>query len=820
MSMTMKSAWMAVLLLLATALTALPVAVSAAVITDVSLLKSAYGDVLTIHSDEELDYQSYDLSAPQRLVLTFPKATVKQGVHAAKSNRPGVRGVAISTTKKGVRLDVALSKPLTYKATQKGNVLVFQFQPVASSGVKKANKSAVIKDLALRDQGNITELILRGENMNASHDAFVTNQGRTLILDYWGASSRLPKEHYAAATQKVRGVTVGRARGRVRFVVNLLPGVSEKHQIDASDKQLVVRFGGVASKRKAAQVVVEDVRFKPNDRIARLVIRTNVSNPIVDMHQEKGAAVLDIRKAALARGQERSLDVSAFPGPLKQVDAYAIGDKVRIVARLRDKVEISSFQSGNVLTINYVPKDIALAKRGEHQGEPFAYTGQKVSFDYQGINIRNALRLIAEMSDMNIIMGDDVQGKLNMHLENVPWDQALDIILESQGLGKEQKGNVLRIAPLTVLDKERQSRLAARKSEQELAPLITEFITLNFAKAAEVQKMLIGTQKDASQVGSASTGDNQGSSMLSSRGTLTVDVRSNTLIVRDTQESINSIKRMIARIDQPAKQVLIEARIVEASDNFTRELGISWGGQVNGRAGRTTNRLASLSSRLVPTSASQVLQTTSRDKGFLVDLPAAVGLGSGGQVGLTIGALNKAFTLDLELSAAEADDKIKIISNPRVVTTNLKTASINQGSDIPFQTSSANGGTNVQFKKANLGLSVTPQITSDNRIMLQVHVTKDAPSSSSVGGNPIIDTKKIDTEVFLNNGETIVIGGIYTRNKAHNTAGVPGLSKIPILGWLFKKQRKRDDKTELLIFLTPTILDTTSPKVSEVAETL
>ena len=814
-----KKAWAAVLRVAMPVLLAFPVATQAAVITGVSLQKSAKGDVLTIRSDEELDYQSFDLSAPPRLVLTFPKATVKKGVQGVKSNKPGVRGVAVSASGKGARLDVSLSKATPYKTMQKGNTLVFQFAPMASSAAAKAGKAAVIKDLVLRDRGETTELVLRGEHMDASHDAFVTNQGRTLILDYWGASSRLPKEHYAAATQKVSGVTVGEAKGRVRLVVDLLPGVSEKHQIDASDKQLVVRFGSVAPKRKAPKVMVEDVKFQPKDRIARLVIRTNVSNPIVDLHEERGAAVLDIRKAALAKGQERSLDVSAFPGPLKQVDAYTIGDKVRIVARLRDKVEISSFQSGNVLTISYVPKDIAMAKRGAQEGEAFAYTGQKVSFDYQGINIRNALRLIAEMSDMNIIMGDDVQGKLNMHLENVPWDQALDIILESQGLGKEQKGNVLRIAPLAVLAKERQSRLAARKSEAELAPLITEFISLSFAKADEVKTMLEAVSSGTSSTTSGSSGStapstassggskaSKNSGLLSPRGTLVVDSRTNTLIIKDTKESINNIKRLIARIDKPVKQVLIEARIVEATDDFTRELGVSWGGQVSGHGGRVTN---------------QISNNSAGGGGFLVDLPAPNSASTGGQIGLAVGALNSAFNLKLELSAAEADDKIKIVSNPRVVTTNLKAASINQGSDIPFQTSSANGGTNVEFKKANLGLTVTPQITADNRIMLKVNVTKDSVSQTAqVGGNPIINTKQIDTEIFINNGETIVIGGIYTRNKSKNVAGVPGFSKIPLLGWLFKKNIKTDKKTELLIFLTPTILKSSLLKNHQVAQAL
>ena len=802
-----------------------PQVVQAAEITAVTLEKSPSGDVLSIQSDGELDYQSFDLSAPPRLVLTFPNSAFSKPVEGINSTLAGVKKVSSSVSKSGARLDISLSKTLGYKIEQKDHVLSLRFSPVSEEKKKASQNVAVLKDIEINDQGAMTELVVRGENMNASHDAFITNHGRTLIMDFWGASSMLPKEHYLAATQKVESVTVGEAKGRVRLVVNLVPGVSDKHQIDATVGQMLVRFGSVAPKRKAAEVQVEQVLFKPNDRISQLVIRTSVSNPIVSLHEEKGAAILDIKKAALAKGQERSQDISEFPGPLSQIDAYKAGDKVRIVARLRDKVEISSFQQGNVLTVTFVPKDMASAKRGATKGEAFDYTGQKVSFDYQGIDIRNALRLISEMSDMNMIMGEDVQGKLNMRLENVPWDQALDIILDSQGLGKVVHGNVMRIAPLEVLTKERQGKLEANQSAEEISPLVTEFISLSFAKASEVKGLLEAVSEttiterstDTADV-AASTSSAASSGMLSARGSFVVDERTNTLIVKDTQESINNIKRLIARIDKPVKQVMIEARIVEATDSFTREMGVRWGGQASGTGAKKGNQFYQVSSTAggVVGGVGQV----AAPGGFLVDLPAAGAATGGGQIGLAIGALSNAFNLNLELSAAEADDKIKIVSNPRVVTTNLKKATINQGSQIPYQSSSANSGTTTEFKDANLGLEVTPQITADNRIMLQVKVTKDSPSATAVGGSLIIDTKQIETEIFMLNGQTIVIGGIYTRNKTNTTAGVPLLSRIPLLGWLFKKNLKSDNKTELLIFITPTILDAPTQGAGEVAQAL
>jgi len=784
-------------------------------ITAVSLDASSNGDVLSIQADGELDYQSFDLSAPPRLVLTFPGSTFGDKVEALKGSDTGVGNVSTSVTKTGARIDVTLSKSLAYKVEQQDHKLVFRFSPAADAGPKPARETAVLKDVSISDRGGITELVVRGEHMNASHDAFVTNHGRTLIMDFWGASSMLPKEHFAAATQKIQSVTVGEAKGRVRLVVNLLPGVSDKHQIDATAGKMVVRFGSVTAKRKAAEVQVEDVLFKPKDRVAQVVIRTSVSNPVVSLHEEKGVAILDIRKAALGKGQERSQDVSEFPGPLRQIDAYKVGDKVRIVARLRDKVEISSFQQGNVLTVTFVPKDIAAAKRGVAKGDAFEYTGQKVSFDYQGIDIRNALRLIAEMSDMNIIMGEDVQGKLTMRLENVPWDQALDIILTSQGLGKEVQGNVMRIAPLPVLTQERQNTMEARQSQVELAPLVTEFISLSYAKAAAVKVMLENVKSSdskaaesdsaaAAAAGAESSSGAASSGMMTARGSFVVDERTNTLIIKDTQESVNNIKRLIAQIDKPIRQVQIEARIVEASDNFTRDLGVRWGGQVSGKGGRVTN---------------QISNSTTAPGGFLVDLPAATAAASGGTLGVAIGAINNAFNLNLELSAAEADGDAKIVSNPRVVTQSGKEARIEQGTKYPA-TFIVNGSTtqNIPETEATLKLTVTPDVLPNDTVDLNVLVTKNAPNGTLVNNVPVIDTKEVESNFLVKNGETIVIGGIYTRNTTRSTNGVPGFSKIPLLGWLFKKQNNVDNKTELLIFITPTIVESKAITSEDMAQ--
>jgi len=777
-----------------------PFVAEAVQVDGISLQKLSDGDVVTIRADAPLSYELFDLTAPSRLVVSLPGASLKKGLEPLHNDYPGVNSVFPVVSAAGVRLEIGMDRALAYRVEEKGHDLILHFSAIAVTA-KKNGAAAVLKDINIRDSGSVTDLIVRGDHMNASHDVFVTNQGRTMILDFWGATSMLPKEHYAVATQRIRNVTVGHARGRVRLVVDLVKGGQEDYQIDASGKRMVVQFGDVTARRKAAVVQVEGVHFQPDDRVAHLQIRTNVPNPIVNIYEKKGNVVLDIKKASLAAGQQRTQDVRDFPGPIKQVDAYTVDGQVRIVARLREKVDVSSFQQGNVLTLTLMPKDIAAARSGMENGGKFTYTGRKVTFDFKDIEIQNALKLIAEMSNLNIIMSDDVKGTLTMHLVNVPWDQALDLILSARGLGEVRQGNVMRIAPLSVLQAENDARLKAKKTTANLEPLVTEFISLSFARVTDIKQMLAGAKSSAKTSGAAGTGAlSSGLGLSSARGSILVDERTNTLIIHDTQTVINNIKRLIARIDRPEKQVLIAARIIEASNSFSRDLGVRWGGEVNGGSGAVRNTLgSSVQDPLNP-------NTGANPGGFLVDLPAAVRSGAGGQIGLALGALSNAFNLDLELSAAEADDQIKIVSSPRVVTTNLKKATISQGSTIPFLTVSQNG-TNIIFKKATLGLEITPQITAKNSLLLHVLVTKDAPANSSVGGNPIINTKTIETDIFMDNGETIVIGGIYTRDRQKTINGVPGFMRIPILSWLFKKKFRKDEKKELLIFLTPKILE-------------
>ena len=776
---------------------AMPAMLWASEITQVTLLDSDDGDVVRIAGDAPLEYQVFDLDGPPRLLLSFPSASLAKSVQGSKASGDGVLAVNPVVANHGIRLEMRLSRMLKYRIEEKNHQILIHF-----AGTKKvhtqASHASVVKDVTVRDQGGVTELHILGDMMDSNHTVFASSDGTRLIVDFWGATSKLKKEFYQFSSQHIRKVTVGESNNRVRFVVGLTGGSDMQRQVDANSHELVVRLGRVAPRKNKHLVSVEDVEFRPEDRVAHIMIRTSQTNPIVDIQEKDGKIIVHVHKATLLAGQERTQDVREFPGPVTQIDSYQDGrSDVNIVARLREKVRMTSFQQGNVFTINLEPEDVALARMKQHGNvDPaFAYKGQKVTFDFKDIDIRNALKLIAEMSDLNIIMSDDVSGVLTMHLVDVPWDQALDLILSAKGLGQEKVGNVMRIAPMEVLRSEYATRLETRKGSLQLEPLVTEFITPSYAKVSDIKTIL-----DSSK-GKASKGDKTGggsSGLMTARGSVLLDDRTNTLILKDTRQAINAVKSLIAKIDRPIKQVQIEARIVEASDLFQRNLGIRWGG-------RGVKNTAKNFPNTVAVGGTQLTAGTTGGNGMVVDLPAAV-IGNGTAVtgvGLALGSLNKLINLNLELSAAEVDGDVHIVSNPRIVTTNLKPATIKQGTQLAFVTpGTANAPATTTFKDALLELTVTPQITADNSVLLEVLVKKDAPSTTGNG----IDKKEITTNVLVKNGGTVVIGGIYTRVKQKTTNGVPWLSKIPFLGWLFKNDSKKDNKTELLIFLTPKIL--------------
>jgi type IV pilus assembly protein PilQ len=427
------------------------------------------------------------------------------------------------------------------------------------------------------------------------------------------------------------------------------------------------------------------------------------------------------------------------------------------------------------------------------------YTGRRISLDFKDADIQDILRLIAEVSNKNIIAGDDVHGKITMKMTNVPWDQALDIILQTNNLGMVQVGNIIRVAPLATLRKEQEAQLEAKQKQEKLEELVTRIIPVNYAKASDLAAQL--------------------KSLLTSRGSVSVDARTNSIIIKDVPKVITESEKLVKALDLQTPEVLIEARIIEANTNFTRQLGVQWGtayhaspayGNPTGLA--FPNTIGVGGGTIQQNSTSQPLPLSggvgASGNNYIVNLPAAVGTGSGGAVGFTFGNLTNSFLLDLQLSAMEQTGEGKIISSPKVTTLDNTQAKIQQGVSIPYQTVSQMG-TQTQFIDAVLSLEVTPHITANGSIIMKIKADKNAPDTSilSASGVPSIDKKEADTEVLVKNGETTVIGGIYQFNKSTTISGVPWFYKIPLIGWLFKNTTKTNSTTELLIFITPRIVN-------------
>jgi type IV pilus assembly protein PilQ len=491
---------------------------------------------------------------------------------------------------------------------------------------------------------------------------------------------------------------------------------------------------------------------------------------------------------------------------------------VKIVATLRDAAEDRIVESGDGLAWTFAAREGAAAraapapaaapeaKASEAQAAGFAaeapgyalsgapqargYTGRRITLDFHDIEIRNLLRLIADVSKKNIVVADDVKGAVTVSLRNVPWDQALDLILKTKGLGKEEMGNVIRIAKFEDIAKEQQARADAEKARIPSLPLKVRLIPVNFARAADVEKRV----KD----------------VLTERGTVSVDERTNVVIVKDVQEALVRAEGIVRNLDTEIPQVLIESRIVEASSNFNRALGVQWGG--NAGFTQTSNNPTGV---VFPNIANAVggagggpTTGTASAPNYAVNLPAAIGQGAGGGIGFTFGSVGGAVNLNLRLSALENTGVVKTISAPRIATIDNREATIGQGLSIPFSQVSASG-VNTVFIEAKLELKVTPHVSADGSILLKIKATNNQPNPQLTGSNgqPSISKREAETEVLVKDGETTVIGGIYTRTTSNKVAEVPFLGKLPLLGYFFRSTTDQDDHTELLIFITPRILN-------------
>ena len=547
--------------------------------------------------------------------------------------------------------------------------------------------------------------------------------------------------------------------------------------LNYGESATVVETLGTAGAQFINNIESIDFRRGPENE-GQLLVYLNDSMVAVDVRDNLGKLFVEFHNTQIVEDLLYQLDVTDFGTVITGIETFKEGRNARLVIDINKNFTFTHKQEGNlfILSAKEAPK-----KLPGYLGDSEDYTGRNISLNFQDISVRTVLQIIADSNEFNLITSDTVAGNVTLRLDGVPWDQALDIILKVKGLDKRMEGNILMVAPGDELAAREAKILQAQQQVEELAPLYSEYVQINYAKADDLANLI----------------KNEDTSILSPRGTVSVDERTNTLLLRDTAKSIEDIKRMVNILDIPVRQVVIEARMVTVKDNINEELGIRWGvTDTNGSDFSASGNLQGANS-----AAAGILPSIS-DR-MNVNLPVANPAGS---IAFQVARLADGTILDLELSAMEKENKGEIIASPRITTANQKEAYIEQGVEIPYQEAASSGATSTQFKKAVLSLTVTPHITPDDKIILDLVVTQDTVSDVQNGQAPAIDTQRIGTQVLVNNGETIVLGGIYQQSIISTISKVPLLGDIPYVGWLFRNSNNFNEKKELLIFVTPRVV--------------
>jgi len=636
--------------------------------------------------------------------------------------------------------------------------------------------------------------------------SFTIDNPARVAIDFPGTSLNLEQKSQNIGIGNAEQVTAVEAEGRTRVVVNLTSMVPYDLSSDGNIVTLILEGAGadigadmagdVATlPGSATDAQINDIDFRRGTGGEAQVI-VNLSNPDVGINiREQGKTIIvDFIDTNLPEELDRRLDVLDFATPAKEIDTFTHGNGTRMVITPVGLYEHLAYQSDNVFTIEL--KALTPAEEEELKKDKFGYTGERLSLNFQNIEVRAVLQLIADFTEFNLVASDTVGGNVTLRLKNVPWDQAMDIILKSKGLGMRQVGNVVMVAPQEEIAAREKLELEAQQQIQELAPLRTEFMQVNYAKASDISALI----KD------------EANNLLSERGNVTVDKRTNTLLIQDTTEQLSDIRGVIQALDIPVRQVLIESRIVIANEDFSKDLGVRFGYSHFNNAKNlaltsgngTKSGFISAIGGDIPGDVNYSGNTTFHTddlENYIVDLPvtnpAAAFRWSVGRIG--------SYLLQLELSALQAEGRGEVVSSPRVITANQKEALIESGTEIPYQEASSSGSTSVSFKKAVLSLRVTPHITPDDRIIMDLSVNKDSVGEI-FGGVPSIDTNEVTTQVLVANGDTVVLGGIFESDNRDDIVQVPFFGDLPYLGRLFKRTTKNTSKQELLVFVTPKIL--------------
>ena len=668
--------------------------------------------------------------------------------------------------------------------------------------------------------GDRVQITVRTNTTPPKPAVFTTSNPARLAFDFSGTRVSMPKTNVKVGQGAVTSIDVIEAATRSRVVVNLVRSAGYTTTSDARSFTITVdsaasaaqggapakttRFATAARPGKHGLRSIDFRRGQQGD--GKIVIALSDSGVGIDIREQAGEILVDFIDTGVSAEMQRRLDVTDFGTPVTNIDTFVQGKNVRMVIAAKGKYEHLAYQAGDVFTVNIKP----VVDKGERKKDELGYSGEKLSLNFQNIDVRAALQVIADFTGLNFVTSDTVKGNLTLRLKDVPWDQAMDIIAEAKNLSIRRSGNVVRVGPTEEVAAREKTIFEAAKSSIELEPLVSELIQINYAKAADMAKLLKsiraidpGGQQGNSPFSSVSVQklETESNSLLSLRGQVTTDVRTNSLLVQDIPSKIKEIRKLVAALDQPVRQVMIETRLVEASDNFARSIGVRWGGL---KFGPVPGRVSSVGCG----TQGCIVDALNAEK-IKVEDYLAVNLGAAAVRGANPGAFTLGVLgadgglLTLELSALEAEGKGRLISSPRLITGNQKKARIEQGEEGIFLATGGAGTSSFIIRKAVLALEVTPQITPDDRIVMDVLITKDTFVDARAG---LINKKEITTQVLLDNGETVVIGGVYEQAESSRVNKIPFLGDLPFLGVLFRNNTKVNDRTELLIFLTPRIL--------------
>jgi type IV pilus assembly protein PilQ len=651
--------------------------------------------------------------------------------------------------------------------------------------------------------------------LSAPPAGFAITSPARVALDFPGVTNAIGRSAIEVNQGNIRSVNVVQAGERTRLVLNLKEATAYK--TDIQGKSLLVTLQPVAGQALVASaqttfaenrsrdiLPLRDVDFRlGSDGTGRVIVDLANNQVGVDIRQQGKNLVVEFTKSSLPEGLRRRLDVSDFGTPVQTVTTQEVGDRVRMVIEPKGEWEHSAYQSENQFVVEVRPRKIDPTKLTQGAG----YNGEKLSLNFQNIEVRSLLQVIADFTNFNIVTSDSVTGSLTLRLKDVPWDQALDIILQAKNLGMRKNGSVLWIAPKDEINAKEKAEFEAQAAIQNLEPLRTQSFQLNYTKAVTIAQGLTGTGTASGGGGGTAT------RILSPRGSVLAEARTNQLFVSDIPSRLSQVAELIQKLDIPVRQVLIEARIVEATDTFGKSLGVRLGGGVLNRnnaigptvtvPGVTTGANGVIQQTTVPTTISQIATG-----GNFVNLPSTGVSGNGNLPGtFALALFNSSLSkiLNLEISALEADGKGKVVSSPRVVTADQTKALIEQGTELPYQVATSSGATSIQFRKANLSLSVTPQITPEGNIILTVDVNNDSVGQATTAGYAI-NTKHVQTEVLVENGGTVVIGGIFQLTENSDESRIPVLGEVPYLGALFRTRDNSVSKTEMLVFITPKMI--------------